>query len=117
MRVHVETVARGGQLYAVDLAVMEAANVVWTRYHRQLLTATEAEAALRLIRAAPVLVVSSLPLLERAFDVAIQNDIAVYDAMFVAAACDLGVGGVTADEPLVQRVSANHPDIQLLRSW
>ena len=42
---------------------------------------------------------------------------AVYDALFVALVQDLGVKGVTADEPLYNTTHADFPRIMLLREW
>ena len=60
---------------------------------------------------------ASLPLLSKGFDVAAQFDIAVYDALFVIGARERGIGGVTADEPLVRAVGSAFPEIKLLRNW
>jgi predicted nucleic acid-binding protein len=97
LRVVTETATRKGQLFVLDLAMVEVTNVIWTRYHRRLLTLAEASQARLLLEQAVVRVVPCLPLLAPAFLLAAQFDVAVYDALFVAAARDLGVGGVTAD--------------------
>jgi predicted nucleic acid-binding protein len=117
LRVVTETAARGGQLHILDLAPVEVANVIWVRYHRHLLTLAEAQQALTLLQQAAVRVVPCLPLLTAGFAIAAQFDVAVYDALFVAAARDLAVGGVTADEPLVRAVGSAYPDLRLLRNW
>ena len=108
---------RDGHLYVLDLAMVEVTNVIWTRFHRRLLTLAEAQQALILPQRADAKVVPCLPLLTPAFAIAAQFDKAVYDALFVAAARDLGIGGVTADEPLVRAVGAGYPEIQLLQNW
>lgn len=117
LRVITDSAARGGDLYVLDLALVEVTNVIWTKYHRRLITLEEAQQALILLQGAAVKVVPCLPLLTPAFAIAAQFDRAVYDAMFVAAARDLGIGGVTADEPLVRAVGSVYPEIQLLRNW
>lgn len=43
--------------------------------------------------------------------------LAVYDALFVALTVGTNLPGVTADEPLVRAVHADHPHIALLRNW
>jgi predicted nucleic acid-binding protein len=105
LRVVADTLANGGHLFALDLALVEATNAIWTRYHRRLLSLAEARQALALLQQAPVQTVAAVPLLNAAFDIAAQFDVAVYDALFVAAVRHLGVGGVTADEPLVRAIS------------
>ena len=117
LRVVADTLANGGQLFVLDLALVEATNVIWTRYHRRLLSLAEARQSLTLLQQAAVKTVAAVPLLNVAFDIAAQFDVAVYDALFVAAARHLGVGGITADEPLVRAVSNAYPEIKLLRNW
>ena len=117
LRVVTDTATAGGLLSVLDLAVVEVANVIWTRYHRHLLTLAEAQQALSLLQQAAVRVVPCLSLLTPAFAIAAQFDVAVYDALFVAAARDLGIGGVTADEPLMRAVGATYPELRLLRNW
>jgi len=117
LKVVSDTTAAGGRLFALDIAKVEAANAVWSRHHRRLISTSEAKRALVLLENAAVQIVPSLPTLSSAFDIAIQFDLAVYDALFVAAADSAGVGGVTADEPLVRAISSVYPQIKLLRSW
>ena len=50
------------------------------------------------------------------FDIATRYDRSVYDALFVAMAHQLGVKGVTADEPLYNVVHGDFPQIELLRN-
>ena len=117
LRVAAETASVGGGLYVLDLARIEASNVIWTRLHRRLMTRAEADQAVTLIDQAVVRTISALPLLAKAFPIAAQVDVAVYDALFVAAARELGIGGVTADEPLVRALGSSFPEIRLLRTW
>ncbi|MHB1423865.1 MAG: type II toxin-antitoxin system VapC family toxin [Gemmataceae bacterium] len=117
LRVVADTLANGGHLFVLDLALVEVTNAIWTRYHRHLLSLAEARQALALLQQAPVQTVAAVPLLNAAFDIAAQFDMAVYDALFVAAARHLGVGGVTADEPLVRAVGNASSEIKLLRNW
>jgi predicted nucleic acid-binding protein len=56
-------------------------------------------------------------LLDQAFEIAVKYDRAVYDALFVALTQDLGLKGVTADEPLYNTTHADFPQIILLRDW
>lgn len=113
LRVVTDAAARGEQLHVIDFAMIEVANVIWTRHHRGLLTLTESQQAMTLLRRAAVSVRPSLPLLDSAFDISLRFDIAVYDALFVAAARGQRCHGVTADEPLVRAV----PEIKLLKNW
>lgn len=117
LRVVADALANGWHLFVLDLALVEVTNVIWTRYHRRLLSLAEARQALALLQQAPVQTVTAMPLLNAAFDIAAQFDVAVYDALFVAATRHLGVSGVTADEPLVRAVSNAYPEIKFLRNW
>jgi predicted nucleic acid-binding protein len=109
--------AAGGTLHFLDLARIEAFNVIWLQYHRGLCTEPEVRLLLDDIRQAPVKILDSAPLLADAFDLALQFDVAVYDACFVAAVRQLGCLGVTADVPLVNKVGAAFPAIKLLKDW
>ena len=117
LRVAADTATAGGTLFALDLAMIEAANVIWTKLHRKLVTLPEARQALTLLQNISVRITASLPMLAKGFEVAAQFDIAVYDALFVIGVRERGIGGVTADEPLVRAVSAAYPEIKLLRNW
>jgi predicted nucleic acid-binding protein len=117
LRVVREAATVGGNLYVLDLALIEGANVIWTRLHRHLLTLAESGQALSLLQQAAVQIVPSLSFLTKGFELAAQADIAVYDALFVVAARERGLGAVTADEPLVKAVAPIYPDIKLLRNW
>jgi predicted nucleic acid-binding protein len=117
LKVTTDTVAGGGHLHVLDFALVEVTNVIWTRYHRRLITLAEARQALALLQQAPVQTVAGLPWLSSAFDIAARFDVAVYDALFVAAVRQLSIGDVTADEPLVRTVGPAYPEIKLLRDW
>lgn len=65
----------------------------------------------------PVHVEPASRVLESGFEIAAKYGRAVYDALFVALAENLGLQGVTADEPLYRAVSGDIPGIVLLRDW
>lgn len=50
LRVVTDTTASGGELYVLDLAIIEVANVIRTRHHRNLLTLAEANQAFALLK-------------------------------------------------------------------
>jgi predicted nucleic acid-binding protein len=107
----------GGRLIALDSAFGEVANALWVQFHRKRLTAAEVAAQYGLFLNRPLNVAPARPLVSKAIDLATRYDIAVYDALFVALTADLGVPGVTSDEPLYRAVHADHPQIHLLRNW
>lgn len=112
-----DVLSSGGTLHFLDLARIEALNVIWLQFHRRLVPESVVRTAVAKLNRSPVKILDSTPLLGDAFDLALQFDIAVYDACFVAAVKQLGCPGVTADVPLVRKVGAAYPTIKLLKDW
>jgi len=112
-----DVLASGGKLYCLDIALVEAANVIWVYVHRGKQTAAEARRDYAALRKCPLAILAATSLLDDAFDLAVQFDIAVYDACFVAAVKQFGCAGVTADVPLVKKVGAAFPSIKLVKDW
>jgi predicted nucleic acid-binding protein len=109
--------ARGEECVALDLAIIEVANAIWVQFRRG---ATTIDGSLAYRNQLLRLVVQWVPanaLVTRAFEVALQYRIAIYDALCVAAVNQLGLPGVTADERLHSAVQADFPTICLLRDW
>ena len=107
----------GERLIVLDLAFVEVANAIWKRYHRSLATLDETRQSLDDLLLSPVVVEPANRLLKPALEVAINYHRAVYDALFVALCQDLGLHGVTADEPLFNVIHPDFPQIILLRNW
>jgi len=116
-RVTSDVATAGGVLFFLDLALVEAVNVIWLQFHRRLCTEARARTSLADLHLLPVKIIDVRPHLDDAFDLALRFDIAVYDACFVAAVTRLGCPGVTADVPLVRKVSSTIPSIKLLKNW
>lgn len=112
-----ESKRNGDRLILLDLALIEVSNAIWKRFHRGLTTPDETRAALDDLLRTPVDVADSNTLLKPGLEIAMKYDSAVYDALFVALCQDLGLQGVTADEPLYKAVHADYPNIILLRNW
>ncbi len=112
-----EVALRGERLIVVDLALVEVTNAVWKWHHRKRITTDQARLFHDNLVLIPVHVEPARRLLLPALELAMKYDKAVYDALFVALAQDLGLPGVTADEPLYRAVSADFPQIVLLRNW
>lgn len=97
----------------VDIAYAEVANVVWKHVKMGRIRASEAvrrvQLARKLIESARVF--RSADLVEDAVDIAVRNDVAVYDALFIALAASLGAKLVTTDRALVERLG---PDARRL---
>ncbi len=104
-----------GRLIVLDLVFPEVANAIWKRQRQRLITSREAADFLGALSKCPVQVEPAIRLLDSAFEIAVKYDRAIYDALFVALAKDLGLQGVTADEPLFNSTHADFPQIMLLR--
>ena len=112
-----EVALKGERLILLDLAFVEVANAIWKRHYRGLATLDEARGSLADLLQSPVRVESANRLLTPALEIAAKYQRAVYDALFVALCQDLGLQGVTADEPLYNVVHADFPKVILLRNW
>jgi predicted nucleic acid-binding protein len=114
-----EATVQKKRLIILDLVLVEVTNAIWKLHHRGLVTLDEARQLL-----ADLLKVSvsaniepANRLLKPALEIAAKYDRAVYDALFVALCQDLGLPGVTADEPLQKGIQTDFPQIALLRNW
>ncbi len=116
-KVMADTAAAGGAIVVLDLVFAEVVNVIWKKYRQKLITLDKAHGSIADLLRSPMRVESAARLVEKAFEIAIKYDRAVYDALFVALAHDLGIKGVTADEPLYNTTHADFPQIVLLRDW
>jgi predicted nucleic acid-binding protein len=116
-RLITEVALKGERLIVLDLAFAEVANAIWKRHHRGLVTLDEARQLLEDLLRSPVHVEPAVRLLKPALEIGARYDRAIYDALFVALSQDLGLPGVTADEPLWSAVHADFPQIILLRNW
>jgi predicted nucleic acid-binding protein len=113
----VQAASAGDRLIVLDLVFPEAGNAVWKRFRQKLITLGEARELLDALAHVPVVVEPAAALLAPAFEIAARYDRTVYDALFVALAQQLGVKGVTADEPLCNAVRSDIPQIVLLRDY
>jgi predicted nucleic acid-binding protein len=116
-RLIAEVALKGERLIVLDLAFVEVTNAIWKRYHRGLATLDEAREFLDDLLQSPVHIEAANRLLKPALEIAATYDRAVYDALFVALCQDLGLQGITADEPLYNAIHTNFPQIILLRNW
>jgi predicted nucleic acid-binding protein len=116
-RVLAETASAGGAVIVLDLVYVEVVNVIWKKYRQKLITFEHARGSVGDLLHSPMRVEPAARLLEKALDIAMNYDRAVYDALFVALVQELDVKGVTADEPLYNTTHADFPQIVLLRNW
>src|SRR5262245_63429447 len=97
-RLITDVALKGERLIVLDLVFVEVTNAIWKRYHRSLATLDDTRQFLDDVLLGPVHVEPANRLLKPALEIAAKYDRAVYDALFVALAQDLGLAGVTADE-------------------
>lgn len=95
-------------LEAPDLLYVESANVLWTKALRGELTEAEAAERLALLLEAPLRLIPSKGLLERAQALAFELEHPVYDCVYLALALDRDTELVTADGRFVNALGA-HP--------
>ncbi len=98
---------RTAKLEAPDLLLVECANVLWKKARLGELSRNRAMAALELLRAAPLSMMSSDALLAAALHLSFDWNHPVYDCLYVALAHQRGIPLVTADERLA-RVARKH---------
>ena len=116
-RLIAEILLKGERLIVLDLAFAEIANAIWELHRRGLATLDEALQFLDKLLRIPVHVEPAKHLLKPALEIAAKYGRAVYDALLVALCQDLGLQGITADEPLYNAIHADFPQIILLRNW
>ena len=107
----------GGRLIVLDLVFPEVVNVIWKKQRQKIVALDKASEFFGDLKMIPVHVEPAARLLDQALEIAIKYDRAVYDALFVSLAHDLGIQGVTADEPLYNTTHSDFPQIVLLRDW
>ena len=117
LRLISEIAIAGERLIVLDLAITEVANAIWKRVHRGLATHPEAEQFLDELLRTPTYIEPAHRLLRSGLHIAVRYGRSIYDALFVALAQDLGLKGVTADEPLYNTIHSDFPQIVLLREW
>ena len=112
-----EVALKGDRLIVLDLAFVEVANAIWKLHHRGLATLDQTRQFLDKLLPIPVHIQPANRLLKPALEIAATYHRAVYNALFVALCQDLGLQGVTADEPLYNVVHTDFPQVILLRNW
>jgi predicted nucleic acid-binding protein len=91
-----------GGAVSVDHVVKEVSNAIWRKH--AVLKLEDAEVAVRryellveLVRSGVVALENELKYLGKAFRIAIENEVTVYDALYVAQALELGARLLTSD--------------------
>jgi predicted nucleic acid-binding protein len=94
------------QAIAPELLFAEAANVVLKKQRAAELTSEEAEELLKDVIALPIRLFSHRPIVDHAYHLAIQSNLTVYDALFLALAVERGGVLFTADNALIRAARA-----------
>jgi predicted nucleic acid-binding protein len=96
----------GTKFHAPDHLVPETGNILWKKIQRGELTPAEAQAAIGILRLAKIDIHPTRPQASRAMQFATALRHPVYDASYLALAKALDVPMITADQRLVNKISA-----------
>jgi predicted nucleic acid-binding protein len=101
-------------LIAPDLVLTEFAGLIAKRTRRKQMPAAQCYQAFRLIEESELRLFETRPLLGRALDLALNNQMSLWDCVYLALAIQHNCPMVTADRRLFRGASARHPAIRLL---
>jgi len=93
-------------LHAPDFMLLEAANVLWAKARRGILTRSEADTAFQALAAVPLVLTPLAELTRPARTLGFALDLTVYDAVYAALAQQLDCPLATADRTLAQAMTA-----------
>jgi predicted nucleic acid-binding protein len=99
------------QLTVPEFCLLECANVIWKQVRFQAMPRSDAVNLLRLLRAIKLRRAPMKQLLNRSLEIALDNNLAVYDSGYLALALYYGYPLVTLDQP--QRRAATAEDALL----
>jgi predicted nucleic acid-binding protein len=102
---------------APDLLIAECGNVFWRRCRQGDITPDEAKESLADLLTLQVPLVSATRLVQSALSLALQHQRTIYDALYLALAQERNCDLITADERFLHALSAQFPQLQLLRYW
>jgi len=96
---------------APDLFFAECANVFRTYFKMRALDSVDAKSAMAILLELPLQRLAIYDHVAFALELALDNDISVYDALYLAVAVHLGARFVTADRKLVRKLQGRGYDI------
>lgn len=102
------------RLYVPDLFYVECANILWKYVRRFNYAADETRSDLSDLMQLNLAAVDTENLLVPAFDLAVEYDLTVYDASYVALANLLELPLLTADKRLVNKMNGSGHDVRFL---
>ena len=104
----------GAELIVPDLFFIECANVFWKWVQRSAYPPKAAQEHLRDLTGLGLTVIPTQVLAEDTLDIALKHRITAYDACYIAAAAQLRLPLITADEKLVGQVAKGSYEVQWL---
>lgn len=102
---------------APDLIYAEIGNIVWKKQQFQGLAVADAQQILVAFQTVTLITTSNMRLLSNAYKLATTYQRTVYDALYLALSQQEQCQFVTADERLVNAVSASFPNVVWLAQW
>jgi predicted nucleic acid-binding protein len=105
------------ELYVPDLFYIECANLFWKYVRSSHYAATTAANDAADLRRLALHSTPTFDLITDALNIAVSHGITAYDSCYVALAHRLGVPLVTADEPLVQRLTGASYSVYELKKF
>lgn len=104
----------GAELVVPDFFFTECANVFWKWVRRSAYPGEDAKEHLRDLASLGLTVIPALALADDALAIALTHQITAYDACYIAAAAQLELPLITADEKLAAKVAEGSYDVQWL---
>ncbi len=89
------------EIYVPDLFYVESANTLWKYIRAEQLTPTQVQEYLSVLKMYPLQVVSTVELMETAVNIAVYQNISVYDATYVALSENVEAPLLTLDKKLL----------------
>ena len=102
------------RLYVPDLFFIECANILWKYVRNYGYPAENARQDSTMLQSMRLLTVSTADLLPTTLDIALEYDLAAYDACYAALAGQLNLPLITADGALVRKLKNSDVNVQLL---
>ncbi len=104
----------GAELIVPDLFFIECANVFWKWMQRSAYPARAAQEHLHDLTGLGLTAIPTQVLADDALDIALKHRITAYDACYVAAASQLQLPLITADEKLAMKLAKSAFEVQWL---
>lgn len=104
----------GAELIVPDFFFIECANVFWKWAQRSAYPSKDAQEHLRDLSGLGLTAIPAQLLADDALEIALRHRITAYDACYLAAAVQLRLPLITADEKLARQVAKGSYDVQWL---